>query len=64
MVAPTICWAAFGTKERALRMKFTRQRCHEAPCTTASMAFLILETSVGVAGDQPHPREPPPHQRA
>src|SRR5215218_10022611 len=37
-VAPTICWAAFGTNERALRMKCTRQRCHEAPCRTASMA--------------------------
>src|SRR3712207_2904355 len=40
MVAPTICWAAFGTKERAFLMKCTRHLCHEAPCKTASMTPL------------------------
>ncbi len=40
IVAPTICWASLGTKERAFLMKCTRQRCHEAPCRIFSRALL------------------------
>src|ERR687898_3313162 len=38
MVAPTICWEALGTRERAFLMKCTRHLCQEAPTNTASMA--------------------------
>jgi hypothetical protein len=40
MVAPTIYWAAFGIRERALRMKCTLQRCHAAPTRTFPMALF------------------------
>jgi hypothetical protein len=33
-VAATICWAAFGTVDKALRMKWTRHRCQVAPVRT------------------------------
>src|SRR5215216_4553422 len=40
MVAPTICWAPFGTKESAFLMKCTRHLCQLAPVKTASTAPL------------------------
>lgn len=40
MVAPTICWAALGTKERALHMKCTRHLCQQDPTKTIAPALF------------------------
>ena len=52
---PTICWAALGTNDRALRMQCTPHLCHEAPTKTVRHGALGIPVSV--AGDQPHARE-------
>src|SRR5829696_4239328 len=46
MVAPTICWAALDTRERAFLMKCTRHLCQEAPTNTPSTALFSAENDV------------------
>src|SRR5438105_4660064 len=38
-IAATVSWAAFGTTDRRLRMKWTRHRCQAAPCRILAMAW-------------------------
>ncbi len=38
----TMAWAALGTRVNRLRMAWVRQRCQEAPGSTAAMASSAL----------------------
>ena len=62
MIEGTMSWEPFGTTERALRMKWTRHRCQDAPWNTVPIAFF--KPSVSVAHDQLHPVEAAHFQRA
>src|SRR5215203_2240430 len=61
MVAPTICWAALGTKERAFLMKCTRPLPRGAHKHSFDGA---LQSSMGVARYEPYPAKTAGDQRA